>query len=52
MFTKEARLGAALDGKLPEYIMNMINNLMKKPIQAVKDFCVSRIKLVGADGKG
>ena len=30
MFTKEARLGAALDGKLPEYIMNMINNLVEK----------------------
>ena len=30
MFTKEARQGAALDGKLPEYIMNMINNLMEK----------------------
>ena len=30
MFTKEARLGAALDGKLPEYVMTMINNLMEK----------------------
>ena len=30
MFTKEARLGAALDGKLPDYVMNMINNLMEK----------------------
>jgi len=30
MFTKEARLGAALDGKLPEYIMTMISNLMEK----------------------
>ncbi len=30
MFTKEARLGAALDGKLPEYIMNMISNLQEK----------------------
>ncbi len=28
-----------------------IDNFMKKPIEAVKDFCVSRIKLVGADGK-
>ncbi len=27
MFTREARLGAALDGKLPEYVLNMINNL-------------------------
>ena len=30
MFTKEARLGAALDGKLPEYVMTMINNLNEK----------------------
>ena len=30
MFTREARLGAALDGKLPEYVMTMINNLMEK----------------------
>lgn len=30
MFTKEARLGAALDGKLPEYVMNMISNLQEK----------------------
>ena len=30
MFTKEARLGAALDGKSPEYIMNMISNLQEK----------------------
>lgn len=30
MFTREARLGAALDGKLPDYVMNMINNLMEK----------------------
>lgn len=30
MFTKEARLGAALDGKLPEYIMTMISNLSEK----------------------
>ncbi|MBQ9806896.1 MAG: class II fructose-bisphosphate aldolase [Clostridia bacterium] len=28
-----------------------VDNFMKKPIEAVKDFCVSRIKLVGADGK-
>ena len=30
MFTKEARLGAALDGKLPDYVMTMINNLIEK----------------------
>ena len=30
MFTKEARLGAALDGKLPEYVMTMIQNVMEK----------------------
>ena len=30
MFTKEARLGAALDGKLPEYVMTMLNNLNEK----------------------
>ena len=29
MFTKEARLGAALDGKLPAYIMKMIENMAK-----------------------
>lgn len=28
-----------------------VDNFMKKPIAAVKEFCVSRIKLVGADGK-
>ncbi len=28
-----------------------IDNFMKKPIEAIKDFCVTRIKLVGADGK-
>ena len=28
-----------------------IDNFMKKPIDAVKQFCISRIKLVGADGK-
>ncbi len=28
-----------------------IDNFMKKPINAVKDFCITRIKLVGADGK-
>ena len=27
MFTKEARLGAALDGKLPEYVMTMLQNI-------------------------
>ena len=30
MFTREARLGAALDGKLPEYVMTMLQNLSKK----------------------
>ena len=30
MFTKEARLGAALDGKLPEYVMTMLNNFAQK----------------------
>ena len=28
-----------------------IDNFMKKPIEAVKDFCITRIKLVGADGR-
>ncbi len=28
-----------------------IDNFMKKPIEAVKEFCISRIKLVGADGR-
>lgn len=28
-----------------------IDNFMKKPIDAVRDFCISRIELVGADGK-
>ena len=30
MFTKEARLGAALDGKLPEYVAAMLDNLEEK----------------------
>lgn len=30
MFAKEARLGAALDGKLPEYVMKMLSNLEAK----------------------
>ncbi len=30
MFTKEARLGAALDGKLPEYVIKMIKNVAEK----------------------
>lgn len=30
LFTKEARLGAALDGKLPSYIMPLIENLFTK----------------------
>ena len=44
MFTKEARLGAALDGKLPPYIMKMIDNMAKsgniygaKPGKALSD---------------
>ena len=28
-----------------------IDTFMKKPIDAVRDFCITRIKLVGADGK-
>ena len=28
-----------------------IDNFMKKPIEAVKEFCITRIKLVGADNK-
>ena len=28
-----------------------IDNFMKKPIEAVKEFCIGRIKLVGADNK-
>ena len=28
-----------------------VDNFMKKPIDAVKEFCISRIKLVGADGR-
>lgn len=28
-----------------------VDNFMKKPIEAVRDFCISRIRLVGADGK-
>ena len=30
MFTREARLGAALDGKLPDYVMTMLQNLNEK----------------------
>jgi len=30
MFTREARLGAALDGKLPEYVMTMLQNVNEK----------------------
>lgn len=44
MFTKEARLGAALDGKLPEYIMNMISNLREKGNIYGKDVNVQEIK--------
>ncbi len=28
-----------------------VDSFMKKPIDAVKEFCITRIKLVGADGK-
>ncbi len=28
-----------------------IDNFMKKPIEAVKDYCITRIRLVGASGK-
>lgn len=45
MFTREARLGAALDGKLPEYIMDMISKLQEtgnimgaKPENKIPDF--------------
>jgi len=34
----------------PERVV-AIDNFMKKPIDAVKEFCISRIKLVGAEGK-
>ena len=44
MFTKEARLGAALDGKLPEYIMNMIANLQEKGNIYGKDVNIEEIK--------
>ncbi len=30
MFTREARLGAALDGKLPDYVLKMLENLNTK----------------------
>ena len=30
MFTREARLGAALDGKTPKYIMDMVQNVLEK----------------------
>ena len=29
-----------------------VDTFMKEPIRAVEEFCISRIKLVGADGKG
>ena len=28
-----------------------VDNFMKKPIEAVRDFCITRIRLVGANGK-
>ena len=34
----------------PERVV-AIDNFMKKPIEAVKNFCMTRIKLVGADNK-
>jgi ketose-bisphosphate aldolase len=34
----------------PERII-AIDNFMKKPINAVRDFCITRIRLVSADGK-
>ncbi len=34
----------------PERVI-AIDNFMKKPIEAVKDFCITRIHLVGANGK-
>ena len=34
----------------PERVV-AIDNFMKKPIEAVKDFCITRIELVGANGK-
>ena len=40
MFTKEARLGAALDGKLPDYILKLISNLQ------------SNCNIYGADKNG
>ncbi len=30
LYTKEARLGAALDGKLPDYVMTMLSNFQEK----------------------
>ena len=50
MFTREARLGAALDGKLPEYIMDMIQKLQEtgnimgaKPENKIPDFAKTDI---------
>ena len=50
MFTREARLGAALDGKLPEYIVNLITNLQEtgnimgaKPENKIPDFAKTDI---------
>lgn len=44
MFTKEARLGAALDGKLPEYVMTMLENMDKKGNIYGKDSDIPEIK--------
>ena len=44
MFTKEARLGAALDGRLPEYVMTMLENMDKKGNIYGKDSDIPEIK--------
>ena len=46
-----AFLDCCLDELKKEDRAIAIDNFMKKPIDAVKDFCITRIKLVGADGK-
>ena len=46
-----AFLDCCLDELKKEDRALAIDNFMKKPIDAVKDFCITRIKLVGADGK-
>lgn len=46
MFTKEARLGAALDGKLPDYIMKMVSNVQEKGniYGTVNEDCIPEFK--------